>query len=271
MIRKALFAISLLLLLPLISCGNFGYDTAESGLETTYRIGNNGTVVATTTSPIQTMYQDLPQLPFAPFNPAPGSGFKGLFTIDNGGHVTNGVGNLNMVTFRVNFVPATTTPPVAAHYTAAADIWKADAFGHSTLTTNAVTATAPPRWGFTFDWEAGDLGLGVFDAGGNWVSEVDYPLTFPFGPALTRIHSPEVDFTVDSGTSGCHSDIPYFDDEIGGHKTGHYYIETWAGPTVDTQIQAIPAAPLSNAKCSITNVLTGSGDDYVGWEVSGFN
>lgn len=252
-----------------VSCSSSDYGEAELALETTYIIGNANTVWATIANPINDMWRDMVQLPNAPFKPAAGSGVHDRWYIDNGGyHLSNGQGNLNMLTFRIWLVQATTSPPVPAYWAASADVWKADATGHTYLSTNVVTVTAWPSWEFALSWQDGLLDFAVFDTLGRWAMEQSYPLTFTAGPAVTNIRSPEVDFTLDNGANGCRNDMLGAADTATG--TGYYYVETWAGN--DTEfLQAEIAAPTTNPKCSLRTVSYPGDNDTINWTMPVFN
>lgn len=261
---RRIHVFALALVIGTAACSSFDFGEAVQGLQTTYKLGNSNTIVGTTSSPIQTMWQDALQLPDGPFKPSVGSGFKQTWYVDNGGYrLSNGQGNLNMLLFRINLVQA--TPTVPAYWAATADMWKADATGHTTFTANLLTVTAWPSWEMILNWQDGYLVFDVFDAIGRLEMEQTYPLTFPAGPGMTNIRSPEVDFTIDSGSLGCKNDILAAADTAPG--TGYYYVETWAGPTVATQIQAVVAAPRTNAKCSMRTTTYPGDNDTVNWTV----
>jgi len=159
-ITRFLFAFATCLLLT-AACNSEDFGQTSEALMSTYRIGNATTVAGTTPTAITFVYQSLPYIPSPSFKPEAGTSFVQSFSIGNGGyHLSNGQGNLNKLTFRIyQVVLANGT----AYFAATADVWKADATGHTTLTSNVLTVTAWFKWRFELYWQDGVLSFYVYD------------------------------------------------------------------------------------------------------------
>lgn len=264
--RYATLSLGILLSLCACSSGDFG-QTSEA-LMSTYRIGSATTVAGTTPTAITFLYQSLPYIPSPSFKPEAGTSFVQSFSIGNGGyHLSNGQGNLNKLTFRIYQV---VLADGTEYFAATADVWKADATGHTTLTSNVLTVTAWFKWRFELYWQDGVLSFYVYDQLWHYEMSATYALTFTSGPPVTTAYSPELDFTINSTPSiGCKNDILAYDDISNGMDTGHYTVDINYGVDVNSQVIARVAAPTSLSMCSLTTE-NHQWEDVVRWTVQGF-
>jgi hypothetical protein len=269
--RNRILIASALTVLLAAACGGSSPATTEEALVGTYNLGTGWMVDGTLSQPIQTMFQEVDQVPNTPHSPSAGAAWSMSFAVGNGGSGVfgsdgiHGTGNLNQITFQMYLVKAT-----PAYFVATTNIVFTDGAGHIAAENGVISVTLSPYDKLQMNWQSGYLTFATFDPQWNYKQYQQVAWSFPAGVLPTIAYSPALFFTLQNSQfyDGCKNDILSYDDNV--NDTGHIEVRTLYGTTGAATIPAYVTIPTSQSMCQLQAIHHPElGYDIAQWHVDG--